>query len=280
MENLKLGILGLDSTHFDAFLEIFRNENIQLDLVFLRDDSSKVIERRISEYPELEDLFSEEPSICDCFMIMNRFGDDHIRSFKEIARFGKPTFIDKPIASSLQEAIEISKIAKEFNTPITSHSPLEFSKEFNEIKVTYRKMIESKEKSILIFSGPAECNDIGDDPRFKSPLFYGIHLSEMLSNICSDDLKKETPIHLDNRYILPFKSGLNDIFIDLYKNGPEFYCISIYNNKLGFKSYEINLNGSYYTDYVEFLLKFFKNDVETEFSKKSLRALSFLDEVI
>ena len=59
MENLKLGILGLDSTHFDGFLEIFRNENIQLDLVFLRDDSSKVIERRISEYPELEDLFSE-----------------------------------------------------------------------------------------------------------------------------------------------------------------------------------------------------------------------------
>ena len=129
-------------------------------------------------------------------MIMNRFGDDHIRSFKEIARFGKPTFIDKPIASSLQEAIEISKIAKEFNTPITSHSPLEFSKEFNEIKVTYRKMIESKEKSILIFSGPAECNDIGDDPRFKSPLFYGIHLSEMLSNICSDDLKKKLPYTL------------------------------------------------------------------------------------
>lgn len=283
MESLKLGILGLDSTHFDAFYKIIKSTKIQLDIFYLFDESNKVKKTRVSEYPELKIFFNNDPDKCDCFMVLNRFGEDHLKAFERIVSFGKPTFIDKPISNNFQNASKIFKLAKDHNTPITSHSPLEFSDEFYEAQSIYKEIITSKQKTAIIFSGPSECNDLGDDPRLKNALFYGIHLSEMLSSLISekaiDKIEKISNTN-DQRTTISFKNGEVSFFIDLYSEGSEFYNITFYNNIMGHKSIDIKLDGSYYDKFVSHLIGFFQQRAHIKPSKKSLNAMKILNEAI
>jgi len=280
MERLKLGIIGLDSTHFDAFYKIIKGNKVKLDIFYLYDDSIEVRERRVMEYPELRNYFHDEPYSCDCFMILNRFGDDHLKAFNKVAAFGKPTFIDKPIANNFKNAKEIYELAKSYKTPITSHSPLEFSNEFYEAKSIYKRLLENQDSATIIFSGPRECNDLGDDPRLKSALFYGIHLSELLSNMLSDNSIKSIASTNDQRTTLLIKDEMLTFYIDLYSNGNEFYNITFYNNDIGFKSIDIKLDGSYYDDFVSHLINFFQKSDNYHNNEKSLNAMKILEEVI
>ena len=78
-------------------------------------------------------------------MVLNRFAEDHLNSFKKILNFKKPVFIDKPISEDLDSTIKIINLAKENQVPITSHSPLEFCSELKDIQ----KQIENNKKNSI-----------------------------------------------------------------------------------------------------------------------------------
>ncbi len=279
MEPLKLGILGLDSTHFDAFYEIFTEKQFEIEVFFLHENSSKVIERRLTEFPELKDCIdSSRAELCDCFMVLNRFGDAHLASLEKVISFKKPIFIDKPISDSLETTYNISRLAKKYNTPITSHSPLEFSQELSNLK-DYLNIVIDLENT-LILSGPLECNDLGDDPRLKSPLFYGIHLTEIISSIIGKrnyTISSKVNVERSSIYI---KMDNHNFIIDLYPNGAEFYNMSNYNNKDGYVNFNIVLDGSYYERFYEFLVNFFHNKTQTNYGYKSVNAMKIINEVL
>ena len=63
----------------------------------------------------------------DAVMILSIDGRAHLPQAKPVFAAGKPVFIDKPIAASLAEAIEIYRLAREHKTPCFSSSSLRFA---------------------------------------------------------------------------------------------------------------------------------------------------------
>jgi hypothetical protein len=94
-------------------------------------------------------------------------GRQHLAQFREAASCGKPVFIDKPLASSLQDAIAIARLARQDHIPWFSSSSLRYS--------AVGEMRSPEMTGAIVWApGPTE-------PHQQLDLaWYGIHGIEML----------------------------------------------------------------------------------------------------
>ncbi|NUQ62849.1 MAG: Gfo/Idh/MocA family oxidoreductase [Pirellulales bacterium] len=87
--------------------------------------------------------------IADC----DGSGSDHLKLAQPFLRRGIPTFVDKPFALALQDAVEIVRLAKEHNAPLLNASILSyvpaathFKRRFDEIQTVYWPVPAEKAK--------------------------------------------------------------------------------------------------------------------------------------
>ncbi|MCS7025415.1 MAG: Gfo/Idh/MocA family oxidoreductase [Bryobacteraceae bacterium] len=141
---IKLGIVGTDTSHVLAFTSIFHDVNNPnhvpgARIVAAFKGGSPDVESsrtRVDQYAkELESKWGVEivptiSALCpkvDGFLLESVDGRKHLPQFREIATCGKPVFIDKPLASTLEDAREIARIGKEKNVPWFSTSSLRYT---------------------------------------------------------------------------------------------------------------------------------------------------------
>src|SRR5215813_5497556 len=130
--DLRLGIIGTDTSHVIAFTRIL-NDNSLPDHV----DGARVVAAYKGGSKDVEssftrvDKFAEElktkwkieftpdiASLCrkvDAVLIESVDGRTHLDQAKAVIAAGKPMFIDKPLASTLEDAREIARLAREKN---------------------------------------------------------------------------------------------------------------------------------------------------------------------
>lgn len=139
---IKIGIIGLDTSHSIAFTKILNGEDKKEEfkeckIVAAYPYGSKTIEssyKRIPDYIEQVKAMGVEivPSIAellkkvDCVMLETNDGNLHLEQAYEVFKSGKIMFIDKPLGASLAQAIAIYQLSKEYNVPIFSSSALRF----------------------------------------------------------------------------------------------------------------------------------------------------------
>ncbi|SFL29254.1 Oxidoreductase family, NAD-binding Rossmann fold [Porphyromonadaceae bacterium KH3CP3RA] len=139
---IKIGIIGLDTSHSIAFTKILNGEDKkeefkEFKIVAAYPYGSKTIEssyKRIPDYIEQVKAMGVEivPSIAellkkvDCVMLETNDGNLHLEQAYEVFKSGKIMFIDKPLGASLAQAIAIYQLSKEYNVPIFSSSALRF----------------------------------------------------------------------------------------------------------------------------------------------------------
>ena len=183
--DLRLGIVGTDTSHVIAFTSILNDPNHKdhvpgarvvaaykggsPDLASSRD--------RVEKYAaELQSKFGVEivPDIAtllgkvDAVLLESVDGRVHLAQFREIARAGKPVFIDKPLASTLEDAREIARIAQKYGVRWFSSSALRYSSLLPELKM------EGLSGAFVWGPGPLE-------PTHQLDLsWYGIHAVEIL----------------------------------------------------------------------------------------------------
>lgn len=149
-KTLKLGIIGLDTSHVLAFAKEFNNPQVKEDLAGCKviaafPKGSPDIESstsRIPKYTEdiqalgVEIVGSEEELVkrVDCVLLETNDGRPHLAQALVCFKAGKPTFIDKPAAGSLVDAVAIYQAAKKYNVPVFSSSSLRFAKGAQEIR--------------------------------------------------------------------------------------------------------------------------------------------------
>src|SRR5205823_6934969 len=63
----------------------------------------------------------------DVVLLESVDGRPHLKQALPVLKARKPLFIDKPVAGSLADAVQIFQLAKETNTPCFSSSSLRFS---------------------------------------------------------------------------------------------------------------------------------------------------------
>ncbi|MBB4034929.1 putative dehydrogenase [Dysgonomonas hofstadii] len=151
-EVIKLGIIGLDTSHSPAFIKLLNDESAPeheqykgFKIVAAYPYGSKTIEssyKRIPGYIEeakkhgvkITTSIAEMLKQVDCVFLETNDGNMHLEQAIEVFKAGKPVFIDKPVAATLAETIAIFKLAKKYNVPVFSSSVLRYSPINQEIR--------------------------------------------------------------------------------------------------------------------------------------------------
>ncbi|MEQ9407090.1 MAG: Gfo/Idh/MocA family oxidoreductase [Fuerstiella sp.] len=141
-ETIRVGMIGLDTSHCLAFTRILNNADDPKHIpgcrvVMVYPKGSPDIEssvKRVPEYTEqikklgvevVDDLEQMVQQV-DAVLLETNDGRPHLEQVIPVLKAGKPCFIDKPIAGSLGDCIAIFELAKHYKTPVFSSSSLRY----------------------------------------------------------------------------------------------------------------------------------------------------------
>ncbi|SFB57161.1 Predicted dehydrogenase [Cohnella sp. OV330] len=124
------------------------------------------------------DTPEEVAGSCDALMLLSIDGRVRTELFARVAPYGKPVFIDKPLAISGRDAAEIEVLSREFGTPIFSVSALRYAVQgaMGQASLGEAPILEATA------GGPLQI-----EPTQSIYYWYGIHLAEMLFAILGQD---------------------------------------------------------------------------------------------
>jgi len=184
MDSLKIGMIGLDTSHCPAFVNIINDADNEFHI-----SGAKVVKA----FPGGSELFSSSISrvegftnelkelgveICgsieataegmDAFFLESVDGRQHLEQFKILAQYGKPIFIDKPFACCFEDAKAIVELAKEKNIPVMTASAIRYGKGIDVLHDG------SKVEACEAFGPMALLDD------YRDYFWYGIHSAETL----------------------------------------------------------------------------------------------------
>jgi hypothetical protein len=188
MKTYRIGMVGLDTSHVTAFASLLHESSHEYHVPGGRivaaypggsPDFDLSANRVAAFTDELRDKYAVEivDSIsalrgkCDAIMLESIDGRVHLPQFREVAEWGIPVFIDKPLALSRDEAQEMANLAAEKGVRVTSASAIRFAEKF---------------QAALAAGGedPVTGGDFFGPMHFveKCPgyFWYGIHSAEML----------------------------------------------------------------------------------------------------
>jgi predicted dehydrogenase len=184
---IRIGIIGLDTSHVPAFTKIFNDPKATGDLAGFkvvvgfpggsqdipssRDRVAKFTSDLKGMGVEIVDSIPELLKKCDVVLLESVDGRPHLEQARPVIAAKKRLFIDKPLAGSLADAIAIAELAKKNDVAWFSSSSLRFGPGV-----------------IALKDNPKVGEIIGCDTWSPSPLeahhpdlfWYGIHGVEML----------------------------------------------------------------------------------------------------
>jgi hypothetical protein len=140
---LRLGIIGTDTSHVTAFTEILNDESSPDhvpggQVVAAYKGGSPDIESSATRVDKFADelrtkwkvrFFTSIAEMCrnvDAVLLESVDGRVHLAQVRAVIAAHKPLFIDKPLASTLEDAREIDRLARAAGVPWFSSSSLRF----------------------------------------------------------------------------------------------------------------------------------------------------------
>lgn len=141
---IRVGMIGLDTSHSTAFTRLLNNKDAPPELANCRvvaayPHGSPDIQSSVSRIPkyteevkklgvEIVDSIEELLTKVDAVLLETNDGRPHLEQAKLVFAAKKPVFIDKPLAASLKDCVAIFKEAERTGTPVFSSSSLRFGK--------------------------------------------------------------------------------------------------------------------------------------------------------
>lgn len=195
MQNLKVGIIGLDTSHSIEFTRRLQAPDCPPDqkvegmkvLTCLRFPSAFQSEpdqdkrQKILEGWRVKVTKNLEETVAGVDVLMLEINDPglHLEYFQQLVGLGKPIFVDKPPADTVANAKEIGRLAKEKKVKIFSASSLRYTPHLAQI------IREQMNPKIVMAIGP-----LGIAPKGSSIVWYGVHAVEMLQQVMGLGAKK------------------------------------------------------------------------------------------
>ena len=149
-EPLRVGVIGLDTSHAIAFTEILNTPkpagaDYGCKVVAAYPQGSRDIvasTSRVLEYTakmkemgvEIVDSIETLLTKVDAVLLETNDGRVHLEQLRPCLKAKKPVFIDKPVAGSLADVVTIFKEAKTAGVPLFSSSGLRFGKATREVR--------------------------------------------------------------------------------------------------------------------------------------------------
>lgn len=189
-EPIRIGMIGLDTSHVVDFTEILHNEQAANHV-----SGARVIAAYKGGSPDIPsswdkvegytktlqdkygvtiyDTIEEVCAVVDAVMIESVDGRPHLEQARKVIASGKPLYIDKPVAGTLADAVEIFRLAREANVPLFTSSSLRFAKNTQEVRQgSLGKILHAETFS------PAHL-----EPHHPDLFWYGVHGCESLFTV-------------------------------------------------------------------------------------------------
>lgn len=142
---IRLGLIGLDTSHATDFTEILHNKNAKdhvpgARVVAAFKGGSADIPSSIGKVEEYTRILQEKhgvkiyatiEEVCaqvDAVLIESVDGRPHLEQARKVIAAKKPLYIDKPMAGTLRDVLEIFRLAESAGVPLFTSSSLRFAK--------------------------------------------------------------------------------------------------------------------------------------------------------
>lgn len=188
--DLRIGIIGCDTSHAVAFTKLINDPNDKEHVpggqvvVAYKGGSKDIAESwsRVDGYTKqlqekygvkIVDSVAELCQQVDVVLLESLDGRPHLEQVRPVIQAGKPVFIDKPLAGSLRDVIEINRLAKQNHVPWFSSSAYRY----------YDCMVEVKNTNVGEVRGAISYGPCVLEPHHPDFFWYGIHPTEALFTI-------------------------------------------------------------------------------------------------
>lgn len=187
LKEIRIGIIGLDTSHSIEFTRIFNDPDAGIDgfkVVAAYPQGSRDIKSSLEMIPgSIEEIkkmgvkitgsIEELLLITDAILLETNDGRLHAEQAFPVIKASKPLFIDKPIAASLADAVSIFEAAKRNNVPVFSASSLRFMESAQQI-------VQGKAGKVL---GADTYSPATIEKTHPDLFWYGIHGIETLFTV-------------------------------------------------------------------------------------------------
>lgn len=227
---IKIGIIGLDTSHSTAFTQLLNSDEDnpyvkKFEIVAAYPYGSQTIEssyKRIPGYIEevkkygvvITESIAQMLDMVDCVLLETNDGRLHLEQAIEVFKSGKLCYVDKPAGATLGETIALYHAAAEYGIPIFSSSALRYSPE--------NVKIRNGEYGTVL---GADCySPHHPEPTHPDFGFYGIHGVETLYTIMGCGCESVSRVHSEYGDIVSgvWKDGRLGTFRAVSK-GPNIY---------------------------------------------------------
>jgi len=188
--DLKIGLIGLDTSHVIAFTELINNTENKNHVpggkvvVAFKGGSPDIesSQSRVEGYtkqlrekygvrilPTIEEVCRE----ADVIMLTSVDGRPHLEQARPVIAARKPLFIDKPLAGSLKDAVKILQLCAESNVPVFTSSAYRY----------YDSLTELKKADVGEIKGAISYGPCSYEEHHPDLFWYGVHPTEALFTV-------------------------------------------------------------------------------------------------
>ena len=276
--DLRLGIIGTDTSHVTAFAKVLNDPKSPdhipgAKIVAAFKGGSPDIEssaKRVDGYAkELNEKYHVEivPTIgdlcgkVDAILLESVDGRKHLEQAKAAIKCGKPMFIDKPLASTLPDALAISKAAKAAGVKWFSSSSLRWADQMISMR-------SPANKSVTVW-GPGPI----DKTHYLDLSWYAIHPMEMLYALMGTGCVEVTRIASDNDVVVGKWSDGRIGSVQVLRPYGDYGAVAFAEKKV-IESGKIKVS---YVPMLKEIVKFFQTGVPPVNEDETLELFAFMD---
>jgi predicted dehydrogenase len=279
--DLRIGLIGLDTSHVTAFTKLINdatdpNHVPGGKVVAAFKGGSPDIESswsRVAGYTqELQDKYGVRivdsiPALCqevDVVMLESVDGRPHLAQVRPVLEARKPVFIDKPVAGSLADAIEIYRLARQYNVPCFSSSSLRY----------YPGLVELKKTDVGPIKGALSTGPCYIEPHHPDLFWYGVHPTEALYAILGTGCES----------VVRTATADTDLITGVWKGGKVGTVIGIRGadapyrvTVFGTKSVLDQKPGGDYSALIREVMKFFQTGIAPVTPEETIELFAFME---
>ena len=194
---IRIGMIGLDTSHVIAFTELLNNPDnpkhvpggrvvaafkggiTDVEASYTRID--KFTKQLTEQYGvKLYDTIEEMCRHVDAVMLESVDGRPHLKQAIPVMKAGKPMYIEKPMAASLKDVREIFRLSKKFKSSVFSSSCLRFAETTQAVRAGKIGRVHYCETY-----SPAKT-----EPHHPELFWYGVHGCEALYTVMGTGCQK------------------------------------------------------------------------------------------
>ena len=284
-EPIRIGIVGLDTSHVEAFTQLLNDPKNPghipgAKVVAAFKGGSPDVEASATRVDKFTKTLAEKwgvemvdsiETLCtkvDAVLLESVDGRPHLAQARPVFAAKKRVFIDKPLAGSYKDGVEIARLSKETGTPFFSASSVRF----------YDSIVKTKEDPALgRILGCDSFSPASLEPHHPDLFWYGVHGVEALFAVmgtgcesvrCTAD--KDTHLVVGR-----WKDGRTATYRGIRK-GKADYGVTVFGEKAVRSS--LALPGSHdYRNLLVEIVKFFKTGVSPVSPEEMLEVLAFME---